>query len=416
MLRYDEMKEPGPSRSFLSWEQLIQRGLDSKGARTLIYLDNSATTKPYPEVLDSYRTVAEKFFANPSSVHGKGGDAERLLKQARQIAAELFKVDPKEIIFTSGGTEGDNMAVKGTALFYRSRGKHIITTEVEHPAVLEACAQLEEFGFEVTYLSAKSAGCVRVNDLEKAIRPDTILVSMIHVNNELGTIQPVEEAGELLKKYPKIQFHVDHVQGVTKVPLNVKKASIDLCSISGHKFHGPRGTGILYVREGANLMPLMSGGSQENGVRSGTENLPGIVAMTKALRLSFDAAKKGVSNMASLNSQLRRSLKKIEGVELNTPSEKAAPHIVNFSVNGVKPEVLIHTLEEKGIYVSTKSACSSKEGGASPVLLAAGIPEKQAEKAIRISLSFQNTEQDINETVKALCEIIPGLRKVGGKI
>lgn len=381
----------------------------------MIYLDNSATTKPYPEVLDTYKTVAEKFFANPSSVHGLGGEAERLLKQARRIAAELLNVREKEIVFTSGGTEGDNMAVKGTAFYYQTRGKHIITTEVEHPAVLEAVQQLSTLGFEVTYLPAKSAGRISVSELEKAIRPDTILVSMIHVNNELGTIQPVEEAGKLLQSYPKIQFHVDHVQGVTKVPLNLKQAGIDLCSISGHKFHGPRGTGLLYIREGANLLPLMSGGSQESGLRSGTENLPGIVAMTKALRISFDASREGIMQMKSLNAQLRGELKKMDGVKINTPSEHAAPHILNFSVYGVKPEVLIHALEEKGIYVSTKSACSSREIGASPVLIASGIPEEQAKQAIRISLSFENNEQDIKETVKAIQEIIPSLRKVGGK-
>lgn len=381
----------------------------------MIYLDNSATTKPYPEVLKTYETVAQNYFANPSSIHGKGGEAERLLKQARQIAANLLNVNEKEIVFTSGGTEGDNMAVKGTAFYYQTRGKHLITTEVEHPAVFDAFKQLESLGFEVTYLPANQYGQVSVDDLKKAIRPDTILVSMIHVNNELGTIQPVEEAGRLLSDYPTIQFHVDDVQGVTKVPLNLNKSGIDLCTISGHKFHGPRGTGILYVREGANLMPLMSGGDQENGLRSGTENVPAIVAMTKALRLSFDAAKTGISKMTELNKMLRVGLQTIEGITINTPEKTyAAPHIVNFSVEGVKPEVLIHALEQKDIYVSTKSACSSKEGGASRTLLAAGIPEKQAEQAIRISLSFDTSKQDVKETVKAIAEIVPDLRKVGG--
>jgi cysteine desulfurase len=389
--------------------------LGVKGREIMIYLDNSATTKPYPEVLKTYQTVAQNYFANPSSIHGKGGEAERLLKQARKIAAGLLNVNEKEIVFTSGGTEGDNMAVKGTAFYYQTRGKHLITTEVEHPAVFDAFKQLESLGFEVTYLSANRNGRVSVDDLKKTIRPDTILVSMIHVNNELGTIQPVEEAGRLLSDYPTIHFHVDDVQGVTKVPLDLKKAGIDLCTISGHKFHGPRGTGILYVREGANLMPLMSGGDQENGLRSGTENVPAIVAMTKALRLSFDAAKTGVSKMEELNKRLRAGLQKIEGITINTPEMHAAPHIVNFSVEGVKPEVLIHALEQKGIYVSTKSACSSKEGGASRTLLAVDIPEKQAEHAIRISLSFDTSEQDINETVKAIREMVPDLRKVGGR-
>ena len=381
----------------------------------MIYLDNSATTKPYPEVLDAYRTVAETYFANPSSVHDKGAEAERLLKQARQLGANLLNVDAKEIVFTSGGTEGDNLAVKGTALYYRNRGKHLITTEMEHPAVLEAFRQLEGFGFEVTYLSADKGGRVSIDHLKKAIRPDTTLVSMIHVNNELGTVQPVEEAGQLLMNYPKIQFHVDHVQGVTKIPLNIRRSGIDLCAISGHKFHGPRGTGLLYIREGANVMPLISGGSQESLVRAGTENLPGVVAMTKALRMSFEASSKGSQRMWKLNQLLRESLAEMDDVVMNTPEEHTAPHIINFSVGGIKPEVLIHALEEKGIYVSTKSACSSKEVGASPVLLAAGISPKQAETAIRISFSFQNTESEVREAAQAIKEIVPNLRKVGKK-
>ncbi|HEU5141387.1 MAG TPA: aminotransferase class V-fold PLP-dependent enzyme, partial [Bacillales bacterium] len=239
------------------------------------------------------------------------------------------------------------------------------------------------------------------------------LVSMIHVNNEMGSVQPVEEAGSLLSKFPKIQFHVDHVQGITKVPLHLNKAGIDLCTISAHKFHGPRGVGLLYVREGANLMPLVSGGEQENGFRSGTENLPAIVAMAKALRLSLDASKTGLAKMENLLGQLREGLAEIDGVVCNTPVHHSAPHIMNFSVDGVKPEVLIHALEQRNIYVSTKSACSSREDGASRVLLAAGISGERAEQAIRVSLSFESSEHDIEETVKALKGIIPGLRKVG---
>ncbi|HEX6922633.1 MAG TPA: cysteine desulfurase family protein [Bacillales bacterium] len=379
----------------------------------MIYLDNSATTKPYSAVTETYKTVAEKYFANPSSLHGKGGEAERLLAQARNLSAELLNVNPKEIVFTSGGTEGDNLAVKGTAFYYQSRGKHLITTEVEHPAVFEAFEQLESLGFEVTYLPVDHNGRVSIDDLREAIRSDTTFVSMIHVNNEMGTIQPVEEAGRLLSGYPKIQFHVDHVQGMTKVPLDFKKAGIDLCTISAHKIHGPRGTGILYVRDGANLMPLISGGQQEGSLRSGTENLPAIVAMAKALRLSQDASEAGIAKMKKITGLLRERLEELEGLAINTPEYHAAPHIMNFSVDGVKPEVLIHALERRDIYVSTKSACSSREGGASRVLLAAGIPEKQAEQAIRISLSFENSEQDIEETVNAIREIIPDLRKVG---
>lgn len=380
----------------------------------MIYLDNSATTKPFPEVLETYKTVAETYFANPSSIHEKGGEAERLLMRAHQVAADLLRVSAKEIVFTSGGSEGNNLAVKGTALYYRSRGKHLITTEVEHASTYEAFKQMERLGFEVTWLPADQDGRVSVNDLEKAIRPDTILVSMIHVNNELGTIQPIAEAGNLLREFPTIQFHVDHVQGAAKVPLDMKAAGIDLCTLSAHKFHGPRGTGILYVREGVNLMPLISGGEHEGGFRAGTENLPAIVAMTKALRLSFDSAETGIAKMQQLQSQLRSVLQGIKEITINTPEGHVAPHIVNFSISNKKPEVLIHSLEQKDIYVSTKSACSSKEGGASRVLLAAGIPEERANSALRISLSFANSEQDITETAEALRETLSKRRRMEG--
>ncbi|HET7615433.1 MAG TPA: cysteine desulfurase family protein [Bacillales bacterium] len=379
----------------------------------MIYLDNSATTKPYPEVIKTYAAVAEKYFANPSSIHQMGGEAERLVQEARKITAELLNVDPSEIIFTSGGTEADNLAVKGAAFHYQSRGKHLITTELEHPAVLNAFEQLKAFGFEITYLSAKQDGRVSIEELEKAIRPDTTLVSMIHVNNELGTIQPVEEAAELLSRYPTIQFHVDHVQGITKVPLNFKQNGIDMAAVSAHKFHGPRGVGLLYVRKGVQLMPLLSGGDQESGFRSGTENLPAVVAMAKALRLGKEAFSKHIERLSRLQAFLRKDLQDIDGIAINTPESHSAPHILNLSVSGVKPEVLVHALSEYGIYVSTKSACSSKEGGASPALLASGFSEEQAEHAIRISLSFGNNEREMKETVRAFKEIVPKLRKVG---
>ncbi|HET7626849.1 MAG TPA: cysteine desulfurase family protein [Bacillales bacterium] len=380
----------------------------------MIYLDNSATTKPYREVLETYSKVAEKYFGNPSSLHRLGGEAERVFNEARKVCAHWLKVNEQEVVFTSGGTESDNLAVKGTAFQYESRGKHVITTEVEHPAVKQAFEQLKGFGFDVTYLPATDGGRISVQDLEKAIRPDTIFVSMIHVNNELGTIQPVEEAGKLLARYPKIVFHVDHVQGITKVPLDFKKSGIDLASLSAHKFHGPRGVGILYVRNGVQLKALLSGGNQESGFRSGTENLPAVAAMAKALRMSSEASMNQLSHVRRLKNNLAERLSKLEGIDLNTPDEHAAPHILNFSVEGVKPEVLVHALSEHGIYVSTRSACSSNESGASPVLLASGIPLKRAEHAVRISLAFDNTEAEIQDTIEAVKAVVPKLRKVGG--
>lgn len=370
----------------------------------MIYLDNSATTQPYKEVLETFVTVSEKFFGNPSSLHKIGMEAEQLMERARQQIAEYFQVKPNEIFFTSGGTEGNNLAIKGTAFQYRSRGKHLITTAIEHPSSLEAFRYLETLGFEVTYLPVDERGLVSVDDLKKAVRDDTILVSIIHVNNEIGTVQPVEEIGAFLKTKRKIIFHVDHVQGATKVPLNLYEANIDLCTVSGHKIHGLKGTGFLFVREGLMLTPLLHGGGQENGIRSGTENVAGIVALAKAVRLSFEKSKTMLARLHELKHYLMQELENIDGVVVNTPKEHSAPHIVNFSLPGYKPEVFIHALAEKGISISTKSACSSKQSEASHVILALGAGEKRAVSALRVSMSFQTEKQHIDTFLKELRE------------
>jgi cysteine desulfurase len=380
----------------------------------MIYFDNSATTQPYPEVLETLVTVSERFFANPSSIHSLGGESERLITQARSMIAALLRIEQKEIIFTSGGTEANNLAIKGAALQHKKRGKHIISTSMEHASCFESFRQLEDLGYKVTYLPVTSTGVVTAEQIKSAIQEDTILVSVMHVNNELGTIQPVAEIGSLLQHYPKILFHVDHVQGVGKVPLDIHGAKIDLCSFSSHKFHGPKGIGFLFVREGVRLSPLLTGGSQEWKMRAGTENVPGIVAMTKALRITIEKADTGTQHLIDMTTILRRELEAIDGVMINTPIKSAAPHILNLSVLGIKPEVLIHALEEKEIYVSTKSACSSKAEGLSRVLLAAGIEEKQAESAIRISLSFNNTVEEVLHVIKTIKELIPQLKKVMG--
>ncbi|GGE52184.1 aminotransferase V [Pullulanibacillus camelliae] len=362
----------------------------------MIYLDNSATTPPYPEVLDTYRVVSERFFANPSSIHKLGGESEDLLHKSRQQAAALLGVKETEIIFTSGGTEGNNFAIKGTALGYRQRGKHLITSMIEHPASLNAFAQLEDLGFDVTYLDVDEEGRISIDALKDAWRPDTLLVSLIHVNNEIGTIQPIEEIGRFLRDKPKTLFHVDHVQGLAKVPLNFKDIGIDLATMSGHKIHGPKGTGMLYMREGVKLAPLLAGGGQEFDHRSGTENLPAIVGMVKALRLVMEKARDGVPYLQTVMNRLRQRLAQHPLVTLNTPEFGAAPHILNFTIEGFRAEVLIHALEEEDIYVSTKSACASKASEASHVLLACGLPEKEAKQAIRISLSFENTQEELD--------------------
>ncbi|MFC7393637.1 cysteine desulfurase family protein [Scopulibacillus cellulosilyticus] len=380
----------------------------------MIYLDNSATTKPLPEVLDTFRIVSEKFFANPSSIHNLGSLSEEMLKKSRHQAAQLLGVKDDEITFTSGGTEGNNLAIKGAAFSYRNRGKHIITTEIEHASGYNAFKQLENEGFDVTYLPVKQDGRVSVQAVKDAIREDTILVSMIHVNNEVGTIQPVQEIGHYLKSLNKVLFHVDHVQGIGKVPLNLSDSGIDMCSISGHKFHSPKGTGLLYVRRGVNLSPLFSGGSQELNRRAGTENLPGIAAMVKALRLTLEEYQHHLGKLQDLQNKMRTAFNTNEHMIVHTPSENAAPHILNVTVKGIKSEVLVHALEEEEIYVSTKSACSSKEGGASRVLLAMGVPEDEAAQAIRISLSYQTKEDEIKTFIDTLNKKIKQLKFVMG--
>ncbi|WLR50228.1 cysteine desulfurase family protein [Bacillus tianshenii] len=378
----------------------------------MIYLDNSATTQPYPEVLKTYHTVAHKYFANPSSIHGLGGETERLLTQSRKRCAELIGVKPTELVFTSGGTEGNNIAIKGIALEHQSRGKHLITTTIEHPSVDQSFKQLEKLGFEVTFLPVNEEGKVSSQDVQEALRDDTILVSMIHVNNEMGTVQPIEEVAAILKDYPKIFFHVDNVQGLTKVPLLLK--DVDLCTMSGHKVHGVKGSGLLYVREGVTLSPLFTGGIQEMQVRAGTENLPAIVAVTKALRLGFERMPSGIQKLEELKGELQKELEEINGVVVNTPRNNSAPHIVNFSALGVKPEVLIHSLEEYNVYVSTKSACSSKHADASKVIMAAGLGEERAVSAIRLSMSFETTKEEVELFLNALRAVLPKLQRIMG--
>lgn len=343
-------------------------------------------------------------------MHQKGVEAENVLKQARKVAAQYLGCKEGEIIFTSGGTESNNTAIKGIAFQYQNRGKHIVTTQVEHPAVYDVCKQLEGIGFAVTYLPVDREGRVSVEDVKRALRPDTILVSVMHVNNELGTIQPVEEIGQWLKQYPKVLFHVDAVQGIGKVPLSLHDFGIDLLSVSAHKFYGPRGVGILYKREGLIIHPLMMGGGQEAGVRSGTENLPAIAGMAKAIRVLEELGKDEAGRLQSLNQRLREGIERIDGCTVNTPRHGAAPHIMNLSVPGVKAEVLLHALEERGFLVSTKSACSSKANEPSRVLTAVGIERDCALSSLRISLGRENTREEIEQFLTALEACVETLR------
>ncbi|SFJ11649.1 cysteine desulfurase [Halobacillus dabanensis] len=375
----------------------------------MIYLDNSATTHPRPEVLDSFQKVAARYFANPSSVHSFGSDAERLLNRSRKQAAELLHVEPHEVIFTSGGTEGNNMAVKGIAFQHQSRGKHLITTTVEHPSVIEAFRALETLGFEVTYINVDRNGEVNPGDIERALRDDTILVSVMSVNNELGTIQPIREIGRILRNYPKVFFHVDHVQGIGKIDFSIKEWNIDLCTISGHKIHGLKGTGAMIVQKHVSLFPLLHGGSQESEVRAGTENLPGTVAFVKALRLLYENRNKKNEHLTKMRSQLWKGIGKHEACILNSPSD-GAPHIINFSIPGFKPEVVIHALGDKDIFISTKSACSSKQPDVSSVLKACNLDYERTTSALRVSLSTENNSDEISVFLEVLDKTIENLK------
>ncbi|GER66405.1 aminotransferase V [Weizmannia acidilactici] len=382
----------------------------------MIYFDNSATTKPYPEVLDTFVKTSVNYYANPSSLHSLGAQAEKLVTQARQQIANILGVNQNEIVFTSGGTEGNNLAIKGTALEYRARGRHIITTAVEHASVFETCRQLEKLGFRITYLPVDSRGRIRIDDLKAAITDETILVSVMHVNNEVGAVQPVEEIGRLLKNYPKILFHVDHVQGCGKVPLSLHEAGIDLCTISAHKFHGLKGTGVLYKRANIRISPLLTGGHQESQLRSGTENTGGIVAAAKALRLIHEKFENGAAEKTSqIRDYLIEKLAAIPGVTVHTDPEVSAPHIINFSAGGIRGEVLVHALEQQGIFISTTSACSSKTRELSRTLLAMGVSKAEAEGAARISLSYENTMEEAENFIRILQQTIQNLQQVLGR-
>ncbi len=380
----------------------------------MIYLDNSATTKPFPEVIESYTAVAANYFGNPSSIHRLGMEAEKLLMQARAQIAAILEVKQSEIYFTSGGTEGNNMALKGVSSFYKTRGKHIITTRIEHDSIKRVMEQLEQDGFTITYLPVDEQGFVAVDDIKKHIQNDTILVSIMHVNNETGAIQPIAAIGELLKQYPKILFHVDGVQAVGKTPFSFKDHHIDLYTMSAHKFHGLKGNGILYAKEGLPLSPLLAGGGQERNMRSGTENVAGAVSTAKALRMQMENYKMHFSKMQELNKFIRKQLESMDGTLVHSPVH-SVPHIINFSAEGIKAEVLIHALEEKGIFISTTSACSSKTNTVSKTLLAMGVPEHIAESSFRISLAYENNKKELEEAMTVLKETIHWLRGVMNK-
>lgn len=364
----------------------------------MIYFDNSATTPIFPQSLDAYIKTSQRIIGNPSSLHDLGNQANRLLQQARKQIAELITVTPDEIYFTSGGTEGDNWVLKGTMIEKREYGNHMIISGIEHPAVSETAEQLKSLGVEVSIAPVNNQGFVIVDELKKLIRKDTVLVSIMAVNNEIGSIQPILEISELLKEYPKIHFHVDAVQAIGKVSLSEWLTErVDFATFSAHKFHGPRGIGFIYWKKGRRLAPLLNGGGQEKNQRSGTENVPAIVAMAKALRIALGRKLQKPDHTKHLKEALINALKAYEKVTIFSEGEDYAPHILCFSLKGIRGEVLVHALEEKQIFISTTSACSSRKHLASSTLHAMHVPDDLATSAVRISLDESNSMAEVEQ-------------------
>lgn len=365
----------------------------------MIYFDNSATTQIAPDVLNTYNKVCQNIWGNPSSLHKFGETAYSLLEQSRKQIANLLGVHQNEIIFTSGGTEGENWILKGTAVEKKRFGNHLITTTVEHPAVRNSMEQLKQLGFEVTYLPVDKNGRISIDDLRNTIRPTTILVSIIAVNNEIGTIQPLKDVETILTNYPKIHYHIDAVQGIGKgIQDMIINNRVDFVTFSGHKFHAPRGIGFIYKRQGRKLATLLTGGGQEHNLRSGTENLPAIAAMTKALRLLLTDELQKVDRLRLLKNRIYQHIKNREFVTIFSLSDNTfAPHIICFAIRGVRGESIVHAFEEYDIFISTTSACSSKKNLASSTLMAMHVDESDARSAIRISLNADNTLAEADE-------------------
>ena len=377
------------------------------------YLDNSATTKCFDEVKDIVVKTMTEDYGNPSAMHLKGVEAEKYVKEAAAAIAKTLKVQEKEIFFTSGGTESDNWALVGTALANCRQGKHIITTSFEHAAVSAPLNWLKEQGYELTVIPVDEKGNLSMEELEAAMRPDTILVSTMYVNNEVGAVVPVEAAAKLVhEKNPKTVYHVDAIQGYGKYRIYPKRAGIDLLSVSSHKIHGPKGVGFLYVSEKVKIQPLILGGGQQKGMRSGTDNVPGIAGLGTAARMVYENHEEKIKKLRELKGYLAENLSAMEQVVINGPApENGAPHIVNASFLGVRSEVLLHTLEEKGIYVSAGSACSSHKRAASATMTAISADKERRESAIRFSLSEFTTKEELDYTLEEIRTVLPVLRR-----
>jgi len=378
-----------------------------------VYLDNSATTRCFPGVAKLMSEIMTEEYGNPSSMHRKGVEAEKHLRRAKEILAKNLKVEEKELYFTSGGTESDNLALMGCASANRRAGKHLITTCIEHPAVLNTMKYLEQQGFSVTYLPVDEYGVVRLSDLEAALTDETILVSVMYVNNEIGSVQPIKEIGELLKKREKpVLFHVDAVQAYGKYQIHPRKLGIDLMSVSGHKLHGPKGMGLLYVGEKVKIHPILFGGGQQRDLRSGTENVPGIAGLGEAVKEIYTDFAAKTDRLYELKAGFIKEIEAIEGTTVNGKQGRdSAPHIVSVSFAGVRSEVLLHALEDKGIYVSAGSACASNHPAVSATLKAIGVKRELLDSTIRFSFSEFTTKEELEFCVQALRELLPVLRR-----
>ena len=380
------------------------------------YLDNASTTRPLERVREIMKETLDACYGNPSSMHNKGFEAEKYIKKAKEIVASSLKAEEKEIIFTSGGTESNNMALIGGAVANKRQGKHIITTKIEHASVHNPLVFLEEQGYEVTYLNVDKNGYVDLDELKQAIRNDTIIVSVMYVNNEIGTCEKIAEISKIIKEQnSKTLFHVDAIQAFGKYKIYPKKLGIDLLSISGHKLHGPKGIGVLYIRDKVKVQPIIHGGGQQNNMRSGTENVPGIAGLGVAVQEIYKDHADKVEHLYQLKEHFIEEVKKMDGVTVNgvsdIPVRETAPHVVSVSFAGIRAEVLLHALEERGIYVSSGSACASNHPQLSGTLQAIGVKKELLDSTIRFSFSVTTTMEEIDYALNVLSELLPVLRR-----
>ena len=377
------------------------------------YLDNSATTVCEPGVVEKVVQMMSVIYGNPSAMHNKGVEAENYIKEAKEIIAKTMKVQDKELIFTSGGTESNNLAIMGCAAANHRMGKHLLTTKIEHPSVGNVMKHMEEEGYEVTYLPVDENGIVKLNKLKEALRPDTMLVSVMHVNNEIGAVQPIEEIAKIVKENNKATlFHVDAIQGYGKYRIFPKKMGIDLLSVSGHKIHGPKGVGFLYCDSKVKIKPIIFGGGQQRDLRSGTENVPGIVGIAEAAKEIYTDFEAKIDRLYEVKAYFVEKVLELEGVKINgLTGRDSAPHVVSVSFPGVRSEVLLHSLEEREVYASAGSACSSNKPAVSATLKAINAPKEHLDSTLRFSFSVHTTKEEIDHCIEVLKGLLPMLRR-----